>query len=195
MRSKGKVLYCYKDKRNEIVFNESLCIAILCTYAEITIRKPAGKASVSKPFFPIETIQFNDSDKVDFENIIDKRVHEIYKMDIANGVLEETALSRMKKNRTTESVHLLFDIVEELGVKFQKKFSNGKNNSLVIDYIESIYFNYFCFKRKDIDHVGSVINSEILSRVDNKQFVTFKKNDTMLISILLDYIQQGHKSL
>ncbi|ELP92262.1 hypothetical protein EIN_118460 [Entamoeba invadens IP1] len=178
----GKITY--KERRSNHVLTEAVCIAAINQVAKIELCRPSRKTFVAQPFLPIVKIIFSQTDVVDFEQIVEKRILERFNFDLLNNVTEETALRRLKKNRTTESMQLLIDLSEENGVTFQCAHSSGKNNVMVIDYIQRMRFAGRTFELNELETKGKIIHEHISKLFVTRKKVVLEKCDKELVCIL-----------
>ncbi|ELP95092.1 hypothetical protein EIN_253760 [Entamoeba invadens IP1] len=178
----GKVTY--QERRSNHVLTEVVCIAILDEFASIQIERPSRRTFIAHPFIPIEMVSFDSKDEILFESVVERRIKERMALDMENGVTEQTALRRLKKNRTTESIHLLVDILQEKGIHIGCKHSRGSNNVMVIDYIQSINYKNRVYNIDELEKIGQEIHSHLSLLFEKNKKITLARNDRTLRSFL-----------
>ncbi|ELP91855.1 hypothetical protein EIN_397350 [Entamoeba invadens IP1] len=183
--SPPKVKYSYKKIRDGHVANESVIIALLSQFADVTVHKPFGKSLVSLPFIPVETIKFQKDDYIDVELFIERRLKERKIFDIQNGIDEKTADRRIKKYRIPTTVVFLSDLLNEFGVISISTQTCGKNKACVVYYINTIVTSFGIFTKDKLVEIGRKINEELVLRtLKINERTTIHKGDVVMARLL-----------
>ncbi|ELP87317.1 hypothetical protein EIN_095740 [Entamoeba invadens IP1] len=129
-----------KPEENYEILQQSLLLALLSWYGEITLRKPNTKAKFVPTSFIVDKISLQSED-IDFATLVEDKTKQIITKEISDGVKPSKAKRHSDINRVSISVNMLFDICLELGFFFTLKKSRKTSSTLRIDRIEEVYFN------------------------------------------------------
>ncbi|GAB1221536.1 hypothetical protein ENUP19_0082G0065 [Entamoeba nuttalli] len=173
----------FKDVRNYKVYEQSIFLALLNQYFDITLRLPIKQAKVFEQILVIDSIS-REEDYVDVVCFIDKRCSERYNFDLTHGVSKKTCQRRFETNKLTESLHFLSDVIAEFGYVLERRNTKGKKGTLKCDLIDKIFLNdKLLFNKDDIIKKGKLIN-QYLCELFVSSRITVKKNDLFLSSFV-----------
>ena len=161
--------------RNYQVCQQCLLIALLNQYGEIQISKEKKRSNVTLPFFTVDYVCFENNDKIDITQFIEKRCYEQRIKDIKEGISEKTAQRRFKSNKAVEILHLLMDIVSEFQQCFETKTSVGKNGAKKMETIISCNWNGNYYDQNAIELIGMDINAQLYSLISNNNSIVLPR--------------------
>ncbi|ELP87375.1 hypothetical protein EIN_096320 [Entamoeba invadens IP1] len=162
-KEKKTELYSYKVIRDGQMCTEALFIALLNRTEDIILLPPNGKTLVALPFIPVKQVIFNEDDEINVVELIDRRLEERKDDDIRKGISEETAERRVKKCRIPATVILLGDILLERGVRFETKQTRGKNDAMIVEYVDKIIVGSRVIEKMEIMKRGESINKYLIT--------------------------------
>ena len=173
-RVEGKE-YNFKAVRNNQVYQQAIFIWLLNSHFDITIKTPLKKANVFEQILRVDKIK-SESDEIFMNEVVERRIKTIFVHDIKNGVSEKTGIRRTENNRITEGLHLMIDILREMGYFFNSKIGNGKKGTVKTETVEAVFLsNKVIITRNDIQAKGKLINSKICELMENKPSITIPR--------------------
>ena len=159
----GRYLTSYKTfEKSRNYQTEQLCtlLYLLNDTFSIEIQRPLKTNTDCLPFVPVVSIK-NGNDEVNVIQFIDRRIKELFQVDLDSGVSEKTAKRRVSNNKCVENLHLFSDILECIGYEFECKSTTGKKGRKK-QTITRIYHADDVYEKKDIEEIGERINKTIL---------------------------------
>ncbi|ELP95207.1 hypothetical protein EIN_429830 [Entamoeba invadens IP1] len=121
------VLKASRESRNFQTLQQSLCIGLLSSICEVTIKQPAKKSVVTQQYMRIKSLDFGDGEILVVNEFLKKRCIEQKNDDVVHGVPQKTAVRRFQNNKKIELLHLLIDLLEiRGGFDFESKYTEGK---------------------------------------------------------------------
>ena len=174
--------------RNTQCIQQSILILILNQYFNITLQIPSKRSVVAMQFLRIEKIQ-RENDVIEVEKYVEIRCREKYEKDIQNGISEKTAKRRYETNRITEQLHLMIDIMRELGCEMESKLIGGKKGTTKIENIQKIKLNYMNqqidINKNEFEIIGNYVNEMMMEKIFNRKEKEITMNDIEIQIILL----------
>ncbi|KAL7712678.1 Uncharacterized protein QTN25_009693 [Entamoeba marina] len=183
-----KIPYC--DFKNYQVIQQAVMLAYLNQFADIELKKKKKSVTNIYQFMQVVSISFSNGDNINFSDLISSKCIEMMKEEIEMGISETTAMRRFHKNRIVHSLHLLMDILSELGFFFNTYITNGKNGVVRAETIRSMFYDDKLLKKDDIVTIGKRIFKCLDEQFEEKKVFTLKKN-TLLRTALVDTNCQG----
>ncbi|EKE39181.1 hypothetical protein ENUP19_0317G0088 [Entamoeba nuttalli] len=175
----------YKDKINYQVSLQSIFIGLINRYAKIMLKRRTVKATVTKPFLCIEFIEFEETDTILFWEFIENMIKSMYNEDRKNNIKETTASERLKRNRIIYSIHLLEDILGELGFSFKHQTIKRKNGQIALEFVVGIFYdNSMIMMEEGIVKKGGELNQYFMKLLKTTQFVVIAKDNTDVQTII-----------
>ena len=174
----------FKQTRNYQVSQQGVLLALINKHFSISLAAPKKKSVVAQQMIVINYLK-RDTDVVLVEEFIHRRLGEIQRYDMANGVSKKTAIRRCENNKIAETNHLLIDILREFGYTFNTKITDGKNGTLKTETIYSIsYKGMTIMTRSLIESSGLAINKYLNDILFETQSVHIPRNDSILYHML-----------
>ena len=185
MSSECNEMKKYSNKLNYQIALQSLFIGLLNQFASISLKKRNVKTSVTLPFLCITQLSFSPNDTVFLWELIEEKINKMYQYDIQNGVKQNTAQSRVKRNRIIQSIQILEDMLFQFGYRFGYKFIYKKNGNVSLELVHEIYFNKVLqFSTENIKEKGSQINEYLRNAMNQRQYIEIDQNNDVLQSLL-----------
>ncbi|ELP94741.1 hypothetical protein EIN_340790 [Entamoeba invadens IP1] len=170
------------------VSQQAILLALINKHFSIALMLPKKRAITGRQFLCVKTIK-NGNDVIEIDNFVHQRMKEYNNYATSIGIPMKTITRRGENNRIVENIHILLDILVELGYHFQTKVSTGKNYSLKFDTIKSFQLGKFSFNKNTIGQKGILINSylnNLIATNNNRgQTVIVEKNDVNIEKFLL----------
>ncbi|ELP87523.1 hypothetical protein EIN_098500 [Entamoeba invadens IP1] len=162
----------YQAYKNYQVYQEAVLIDMLVPFCDIVFGRPSKRTTTTLQFLFIKELRF-DGYVVDVSEFIESRCEDISNMEKKKGVKEKTSMRRCENNKFTECLHLLIDILTELGYFFNTSKSQGKNGIAKSETIQRIFKDNKClFSKQEIMGLGKEIHQRIVKTVtSNPNFV------------------------
>ncbi|ELP83541.1 hypothetical protein EIN_378760 [Entamoeba invadens IP1] len=158
-QSKKPCKFASRKLRDYQTCQQGIFIGLLNKFCDITIIKPPKKAVITHQFVKIKTISFNFEDFIDIEEFLQRRCNDHKFDDMKQGCSEKTANRRFQTNKKTEALHLLLDVLGEVGYFFEVNTTKGKKGTMKLQNVERIYQNEkYLFGIDEIYDVGFKIN-------------------------------------
>ena len=159
---------------------QQLCtlLYLLNKYFAIEIQRPLKTNTDCLPFVPVVSIK-NGNDEINVIQFVDKRIKELYQVDIDSGVSEKTAKRRVSNNKCVENLHLFSDILECLGFAFECKSTTGKKGRKK-QTITRINYSKTIYEKKDIEEIGEKVNRNILQALKKCKSCVFNIEELTL---------------
>ncbi|EDR30001.1 hypothetical protein EDI_190600 [Entamoeba dispar SAW760] len=181
-----KCLYSFREIRNYQSEQESVLLALLNKFYDITFTAHKKQSLVTVPFFRILTLD-GPVDSIQFKELIERRITERLNAEVANGSSLKTALRRCENYRIVDSLHILTDILEVLGYNFSTHLSTGKKGTLKAESICGItsLTGNFLFNQEGISHLGTEVSKYIVGLESIDGICTLHRNDPVIQSLLL----------
>ncbi|KAL7721953.1 TATA-binding protein-associated phosphoprotein [Entamoeba marina] len=161
-------------------------LGLLNKHCDIVYRNPFKKTVVTVQFISVDKLIFTENDVVDVIGFIQQRCKERMECDIQNGVSQKTAMRRYDNNKFSETLHLLCDLLIELGFQFQTTKTPAKDYQQTHETVVDIYNNDgFLFGKVDIMNKGKRINDYLCSMFTKTgEEYKIKKKNAEIIKIL-----------
>ncbi|ELP95120.1 hypothetical protein EIN_427860 [Entamoeba invadens IP1] len=159
--------YQFREKRNYQVSQQGIFLAIINQYFEIDLLNPIKRSNVATQILRIDTLKRGE-DIIHFNSFLEERCQTLFKNDIANGVSTKTAMRRLETNKVAEGLHLLIDILLELGYFFTSKVSKGVNGFQRIETVKIIHTKNRTFNRKMIEEIGQEANAFLFKELSTE---------------------------
>ena len=174
----------FKQTRNYQVSQQGVLLALINRHFALTLAAPKKKSVVAQQMIVITTLKRND-DVVLVDEFIQRRLLEIQRHDLEQGVTKKTAVRRGENNRIAEINHLLIDILREFGYSFNTKTTDGKNGTLKTETVYSVsYKGEIIFTRSLIQSIGLEINKYLNGILFETQMMHLSKNDPVLSQMI-----------
>ncbi|ELP91607.1 hypothetical protein EIN_129870 [Entamoeba invadens IP1] len=173
----------FRETRNYRVYEQGVLLAILNRHFSITLVSPKKRSVVAKQFLTVRYLK-KQTDVVDVEDFIQRRLKEIQTNAIKLGTPEKTATRRGENTRIVESIHILIDIVRELGYRTESKVNEGRNGNVSTETIVTIYIDKKVLKKEDIVRNGLAINNFLDSLLVANETIIISKFDKTLDALL-----------
>ncbi|ELP87962.1 hypothetical protein EIN_418110 [Entamoeba invadens IP1] len=127
------------EVRNNQVYESMVLIALINKKYNISLSLPNKRAVVFEQFFRIDTV-WNNCECVSVKNFVRERCEEREKYEVDCGVKQKTASRRKNSNIFVETIHLLVDLVREIGFFVETRECGGKKCGFKEEYITAIYW-------------------------------------------------------
>ncbi|ELP83505.1 hypothetical protein EIN_377600 [Entamoeba invadens IP1] len=180
--------------RNYQSSQESVFLAIINQYCDITIHKPVKKALVTLQFVQIDELSFSPTDTINFSKLVQNLVKQRLEYEVSIGVLPKTAMRRSENYRFTITLNLLVDLLSEfryvLNTKppVSKKAKEAVRNEkdTIGETIHSIAKDgIILFGKQAIERTGRLISCYLNSiEYGGLMVTTIYKNDKNLAKLL-----------
>ena len=151
---------------------------------------------ITIPFFRILKL-VNETETINFKELIERRIVERLEDEIAKGSTIKTANRRCENYRLVDTLHTLHDILEIQGYSFDSHVSTGKKGTLKAESIYGVYDlnGTYLFDQDDIAKTGTDLALYINQLSNENGICTLKRNDPMIRQILdLHVAQSSHSS-
>ncbi|KAL7717590.1 TATA-binding protein-associated phosphoprotein [Entamoeba marina] len=183
---KAPVLRASRVYRNYQTIQETICIALLNQFSDISIKQPTKKSVVTQQFMRINTISFGDEDDIDVTGFLRGRCLDHKNFDLKSGVSTKTADRRYQNNKKIEMLHLLIDLLMVNGYHFKTKTTEGKSGVFKLEAIKEIYYkDKLVYTNSEIEERAAQINQYLVHRLHQSNGeLTLERNDDN-ISLLL----------
>ena len=182
-RQRKKNNEAFLKLRSYQVYQQSILLALLNRYFEITLQIPSKRSIVTRQFFKIEEIR-NGNDVIKVEEYVEHRCKEKYEKDLLEGISEKTAKRRYDTNRITEQLHLMIDLLIDFGHLFNSKWTSGKKGAQIVETIQEILTPYEFISNNQIPLLGSRINDYLCDQLFQRKISRLRKNDTTFLEII-----------
>lgn len=154
----------FRRTRNYQTAQQGVFIGLLNTVYNITIDHPRKKSKITLPFYTIVKIS-TDKEVVEVKEIMSYRLQHLHDQDVAQGCTEKTAARRQEVYRVTEQLHILMNLMRDIGFEVESKKTTG-NKGTPKETARKIRFNDFVFDREYIEERGNLINELLLRKLD-----------------------------
>lgn len=154
----------FRRTRNYQTAQQGVFIGLLNTVYNITIDHPRKKSKITLPFYTIVKIS-TDKEVVEVKEIMSYRLQHLHDQDVTQGCSEKTAARRQEVYRVTEQLHILMNLMRDIGFEVESKKTTG-NKGTPKETARKIRFNDFVFDREYIEERGNLINELLLRKLD-----------------------------
>ncbi|EDR27683.1 hypothetical protein EDI_162850 [Entamoeba dispar SAW760] len=174
-----------REIRNSQTIQQAVLIGALNYYADIIFKQPAKKSITTHQYMRIKSVNFSDENVVSFAEFLKTRCYEHFRYDISHGVALKTAKRRYQTNKKTDGLHLLMDLLNELGFEFNTKLTEGKSGTIKLENILEVRKESFIIiNQKNFETVGREINTLLNERMKHAgKEMTLSRNDPELSQI------------
>lgn len=157
-----------REIRNFQTVQQAVLIGLLNQFSDIIFKQPAKKSVTTQQYMRIKSIIFTEEDTVSFAEFLKRRCLEHYNWDITHDVPLKTAKRRYQTNKKTDGLHLMMDILSELGFVFHTKMTEGKSGTVKLENIIEVTRHGKCIVHPSsfID-IGKQINTILSTRMNN----------------------------
>ncbi|ELP83480.1 hypothetical protein EIN_376550 [Entamoeba invadens IP1] len=177
------VLKASREQRNLQTLQQCLCICLLSEFADITIKQPAKKSTVTQQYMRMKSIDFGDGELIVLKDYLKKRCIEHKNDDIARGVPVKTAVRRFQNNKKIELLHLLIDLlIVRGGYEFDSKYTEGKSGTNKQEFIKSVLRDDVVVISKDVIIDRALKINEVIQKAleDSKKDLVIKRGDPII---------------
>ncbi|EDR28471.1 hypothetical protein EDI_315750 [Entamoeba dispar SAW760] len=173
--------YQFREKRNYQVAQQSIFLALLNDYFEIELLPPIKRSNVATQLLRINRLVHGE-DSILFNLVVEHRCNDLFQKDIENGVPIKTAMRRMETYKISEGLHLLIDLLFELGYIFVSRVTKGAQGSQRIETVKEIWRNgKVILEKSDIEELGTQINSYFFNEIKSQNNCTISKGLNLLM--------------
>ena len=154
----------FRRTRNYQTEQQSLFIGLLNMVYNVTIDHPRKRSKITLPFFCITRIS-TDKEVIELKEIMSYRLHHLHQEDVKRGCSEKTAARRQEVYRVTEQLHILMNLLRDVGFVVESKKTTG-NKGTQKETARKIYYNDFSFDRNFIEERGTMINMILMKKLE-----------------------------
>ena len=154
----------FRRTRNYQTEQQSLFIGLLNMVYNITIDHPRKRSKITLPFYNITRIT-TDKEVIELKEIMSYRLQHLHEEDIKHGCTEKTAARRQEVYRVTEQLHILMNLLRDIGFTIESKKTTG-NKGTQKETARKIIYNEFSFGREFIEERGTMINELIMKKLE-----------------------------
>ena len=155
----------FRRTRNYQTEQQSLFIGLLNMVYNITIDHPRKKSKITLPFFSITRIS-TDKEVIELKEIMSYRLHHLHQEDVKRGCSEKTAARRQEVYRVSEQLHILMNLLRDIGFQIESKKTTG-NKGTQKESARKIFYNDFSFDKNYIEERGTMINLALMKKLEN----------------------------
>ena len=154
----------FRRTRNYQTAQQGVFIALLNMVYNVTIDHPRKRSKITLPFFTVIKIS-TDKEVVEIKEIMSYRLQHLHQEDMSHGCTEKTAARRQEVYRVTEQLHILMNLMRDIGFDIDSKKTTG-NKGNQKETARKIKFNDFVFDREFIEERGNLINEILLKKLE-----------------------------
>ncbi|EDR29268.1 hypothetical protein EDI_261080 [Entamoeba dispar SAW760] len=155
----------FRKTRNYQTEQQSVFIALLSMVYTIVIDHPRKRSKITLPFFNVIRIS-TEKEVVEIKEIMSTKLQQLHDEDIAHGCSEKTATRRQEVYRVSEQLHILMNLLRDVGFEIESKKTTG-NKGNQKETARKIKYNNFTFDKEFIEERGNLINELLIKRLES----------------------------
>ncbi|ELP91659.1 hypothetical protein EIN_206760 [Entamoeba invadens IP1] len=175
----------FRKSRNYQTEQQGVFIALLNMFYDVTIEHPRKKSKITLPFFTVIKIE-SDEEAIDVRENVGEKMSELHRKDVEGGCSEKTAARRQEVYRVAEQLHILMDLLRDVGFDLDTKTTTG-NKSNVKETVRQLSYENYIFDGEFVEGRGADINELIVKRLEalsKSTNLVIKKGDPEIVAIL-----------